>query len=111
MMGKKGWRRAEFIKLIFRQKTLQLQFNRRPIAIETDGNTNGGKLRALHVQNTLTGREELIPCNLLIYAVGFEHLLLNGVPRTEKGQLKMIDWCRVPDQRAAVRIFSDKKIK
>lgn len=76
-------------------------FHRRPLAIEVDS-SRGGRVCAIRVQNSLTNVEETIPCGLLIYAIGFEHILLNGLPKAENGQLKMTDWCRVPDQKAAV---------
>lgn len=43
-----------------------------------------------------------MPCNLLIYALGFENILLPGLPKTNDNRLKMIDWCRVPDNNANV---------
>lgn len=52
--------------------------------------------------NCLTNQTVVVPCGLLICSLGFESLLLEGLPRTEDGKLKMDDWCRVPEERASV---------
>ena len=52
--------------------------------------------------NCLSNQTVTVPCGLLICSLGFESVLLEGLPRTEDGRLKMTDWCRVPEERASV---------
>uniref|UniRef100_A0A183C1B1 Elongin-C n=1 Tax=Globodera pallida TaxID=36090 RepID=A0A183C1B1_GLOPA len=81
------------------KRMLQLHFHRRPQVVQTDG---GGRVRALSVQNGLDGSVEDFPCGLLIYAIGFEHVHLPGVPTREDGKLAMSDWCRVVSETKAM---------
>ncbi|KAL7071946.1 hypothetical protein ACQ4LE_008573 [Meloidogyne hapla] len=82
------------------QKSLKLIFNSRPTKIELDQKNDS--INALYIQNNLNNLLERIECSLLIIAIGFENVLLNGLPKNENGQLKMIDWCRVPNEKALV---------
>ena len=75
-------------------------FNSRPTKIEL--NNKNDSINALYIQNNLDNLIENIECSLLIVAIGFENILLNGLPKNENGQLKMIDWCRVPNKNSLV---------
>uniref|UniRef100_A0A914LEY8 FAD/NAD(P)-binding domain-containing protein n=1 Tax=Meloidogyne incognita TaxID=6306 RepID=A0A914LEY8_MELIC len=82
------------------QKSLKLLFNSRPTKIELSNKNDS--INALYIQNNLDNLIEKIECSLLIVAIGFENILLNGLPKNENGQLKMIDWCRVPKENSLV---------
>uniref|UniRef100_A0A914HA78 Elongin-C n=1 Tax=Globodera rostochiensis TaxID=31243 RepID=A0A914HA78_GLORO len=85
------------------KRMLQLHFHRRPHVVQLD---SGGRVRALSVQNVLDGSVEDFPCGLLIYAIGFEHVHLPGVPTREDGKLDMSDWCRVVTDETKAMVYA-----
>jgi len=80
------------------EKKLTLEFYWRTEKILVD---NTGRVQSLQLINHLNERIE-VPCRLLIYAIGFENVLLDGLPRTENNRLLMSDWCRVPNTKSNV---------
>lgn len=51
--------------------------------------------RSRVVQSSLN---HLVECGLLIYAIGFKNFLLEGLPKTDDGQLLVVDGFRVPSK-------------
>lgn len=79
----------------------RIRFFRRPRRILLDQETR--RIRGLEVETTADdGTTETLDCSLLIYAIGFQSAHLPGVPVDEQGQLRLLDDCRVEEQRAAV---------
>ncbi|UMM29458.1 hypothetical protein L5515_011808 [Caenorhabditis briggsae] len=67
-------------------------FHRVPKEVVADSN---GMVRELVVENTETSKTETFPCELLIYSIGYETLVLDGVPQNENKMIDMKDHCRV----------------
>lgn len=80
-------------------KRCSIEFYLSPEAVLVDS-TN--RVSGIQLRNTLTNEVVTVPCGLLIYAIGFENILLPGLPRTNEGRLIMKDWCRVPNERTRV---------
>lgn len=66
-------------------KRCLIEFFLEPLKIHVDEKT--GLVKSLDLRNKLNGEIVQVPCGLLIYAIGFEHILLNGVPKTEDNRL------------------------
>ncbi|KAI6210137.1 NADPH:adrenodoxin oxidoreductase, mitochondrial [Aphelenchoides besseyi] len=76
-------------------------FHRKPERIVLDPKTQ--RIHALRVRSSLVESEiHEMPCDLLIYAIGFTSSHLPGVPTNEDQQLRLHDWCRVDESRAHV---------
>ncbi|XGW30249.1 hypothetical protein V3C99_009328 [Haemonchus contortus] len=56
---------------------------------------NDGRISAVRFLNKRTGCKEEIPCGLLIYSIGFQTVVLDGLPKNDKGMLAMRDGSRV----------------
>lgn len=54
-----------------------------------------GMVKEIVIENTESGKEEALPCGLLIYSIGYETLVLEGVPQNENKMIDMKDHCRV----------------
>lgn len=67
-------------KILNSYKTCLIEFFYEPVKINMDQIT--GKVTSLKLKNKLNGEIVQVPCGLLIYAIGFEHILLNGLPKT-----------------------------
>lgn len=67
-------------------------FHRVPKMIVAD---TTGSVTELVVDNTESGKEESLPCGLLIYSLGYETLVLDGVPQNKNKMIDMKDHCRV----------------
>ncbi|CAI4231831.1 unnamed protein product [Auanema sp. JU1783] len=74
------------------EKQCQFLFNRSPIEIIADSNN---RITSVVFKNSLTNEKEEMPCGLLVYSIGFETVVLDGVPKNEKGMIDMKDECRV----------------
>ena len=73
-------------------KKCDIEFFQKPISIDKDPS---GRIQAVDLQHSATGEITKIPCGLLVYAIGFENVLLPGLPTTKDNKLLMKDWCRV----------------
>jgi hypothetical protein len=60
------------------------------------------RIQGLITKNVLTNERIEMPCDLLIYAIGFTSSHLPGVPVTEEQKLRLIDWCRVDESKSKV---------
>ncbi|CAD6192804.1 unnamed protein product [Caenorhabditis auriculariae] len=67
-------------------------FNRVPQEVLSD---SCGRVKAIKVFNKYTNETETVPCSLLIYSIGYQTLILDGVPQNAKGMIDMKDECRV----------------
>lgn len=79
------------------ERKCSIEFYQAPEAVIMDNDRVAG----VQMRNTLTGQITQVPCGLLIYAIGFENILLPGLPQSN-GKLLMSDWCRVPHEKAHV---------
>uniref|UniRef100_A0A0K0F0U2 NADPH:adrenodoxin oxidoreductase, mitochondrial n=1 Tax=Strongyloides venezuelensis TaxID=75913 RepID=A0A0K0F0U2_STRVS len=73
------------------EKNGVIGFYTSPVKVHKDS-TN--RIEALDIKNNLTNDITTIPCNLLIYAIGFDTFILKGIPQNSN-KLAMIDYCRV----------------
>uniref|UniRef100_A0A8R1IPY4 Uncharacterized protein n=1 Tax=Caenorhabditis japonica TaxID=281687 RepID=A0A8R1IPY4_CAEJA len=73
-------------------KQCHFLFHRVPQKIEAD---HDGKVRSVILKNTESGKTEVLPCGLLIYSLGYETLVLDGVPQNDKQMIDMRDHVRV----------------
>ncbi|KAK0398115.1 hypothetical protein QR680_002434 [Steinernema hermaphroditum] len=74
-------------------KHCQLLFHNRPTSVLND---SSGRVAAVEFTDGRSGTIRQIPCGLLIYSIGFENIILEGVPKTEDGSaIAMKDFCRV----------------
>ncbi|CAD5219844.1 unnamed protein product [Bursaphelenchus okinawaensis] len=76
-----------------------IKFYQRPTRILLDGE---GKIERLELENPLTGNKLIVPCSLLIYAIGFQSMHLDGVPVDENNNVMLKDFCRVNEDGALV---------
>lgn len=67
-------------------------FHRVPKKISAGKN---GSIVEVTVENTENGKTEKLSCGLLIYSIGYETLVLDGVPQNDKKMIDMKDHCRV----------------
>lgn len=67
-------------------------FHRVPEKVTADSR---GMVQELIVRNMETEKTETLPCGLLVYSIGYETLVLDGVPQNEKKMIDMKDHCRV----------------
>lgn len=56
---------------------------------------DAGWVKAVRTRNSQSGAVEDLPCGLLIYSLGYENVLLDGVPKNDDGRIKMRDSVRV----------------
>ncbi|PIO67354.1 hypothetical protein TELCIR_10893 [Teladorsagia circumcincta] len=61
---------------------------------EVIANENG-RISAVRFLNKRTGSKEELPCGLLIYSIGYQTVVLEGLPKNEKGMIAMRDGSRV----------------
>ncbi|ETN71600.1 hypothetical protein NECAME_04632, partial [Necator americanus] len=54
-----------------------------------------GRVSAVRFLNKRTDSKEVIHCGLLIYSIGFQTVVLDGVPKNDKGMIAMKDSFRV----------------
>ncbi|CAI5447806.1 unnamed protein product [Caenorhabditis angaria] len=56
-----------------------------------------GFIEKIRVENVEKNGQEIeeLPCDLLIYSIGYETIVLDGVPKNEKKMIDMKDHCRV----------------
>ncbi|KAK6044251.1 hypothetical protein COOONC_18244 [Cooperia oncophora] len=54
-----------------------------------------GRVSVVRLLNKHTGNEEELPCGLLIYSIGYQAVVLDGLPKNEKGMIAMKDGSRV----------------
>ncbi|EYC22077.1 hypothetical protein Y032_0018g3701 [Ancylostoma ceylanicum] len=54
-----------------------------------------GRVSAVRFLNKRTDTKEVISCGLLIYSIGYQTVVLDGVPKNEKGMIAMKDGYRV----------------
>ena len=73
-------------------KKCEIEFFQKPISVDKD---SSGRVQAVDLQHSVTGEITKISCGLLIYAIGFENVILPGLPTTKDNKLSMTDWCRV----------------
>ncbi|WKY03465.1 hypothetical protein Q1695_004877 [Nippostrongylus brasiliensis] len=57
--------------------------------------SSSGRVQAVRVLNKRSGKREEVPCGLLIYSIGYQTVVLDGVPKNDKGMIAMKDSCRV----------------
>lgn len=67
-------------KITNSNKSCLINFFHEPVKININENT--GRVIGLDLRNKLNKQIVQVSCGLLIYAIGFEHILLNGVPKT-----------------------------
>ncbi|CAL2040876.1 unnamed protein product [Caenorhabditis brenneri] len=67
-------------------------FHRVPKKIVAD---SAGQVKELVVDNTENGSQETLECGLIIYSLGYETLVLDGVPQNQDKMIDMKDHCRV----------------
>lgn len=79
-------------------KKCSIEFYLAPESVTVDENH---RVSGINLRNTLTNEKLHVPCGLLIYAIGFENILLPGLPQND-GKLLMSDWCRVPNEKSKV---------
>ncbi|KAI6192156.1 NADPH:adrenodoxin oxidoreductase, mitochondrial [Aphelenchoides bicaudatus] len=75
-------------------------FHRKPEEVLL--NSSKTKIEALITRNLLNNEIIEMPCDLLIYAIGFINSHLPGVPVNEEQKLRLLDWCRVDESRTKV---------
>jgi len=75
-------------------------FHRKPEEILL--NSSKTKIQGLITRNVLTEEKVEMPCDLLIYAIGFTSSHLPGVPVDNYQKLRLTDWCRVEENQAKV---------
>lgn len=75
-------------------------FHRKPEQVIL--NKSKTKIEGLLTKNMLTQETIELPCDLLIYAIGFTSSHLPGVPVNPDQKLKLLDWCRVEEQKTKV---------
>lgn len=80
-----------FPKNVNGQKNCEIKFYQKPISIEKD---KTGRIKSVCMENSLTGEITNVPCGLLIYAIGYENVVLPGLPAKDN-KLLLKDWCRV----------------
>ncbi|PAV80996.1 hypothetical protein WR25_25975 [Diploscapter pachys] len=61
----------------------QCEFLFRRVSKEIKADENG-RVKELIVENTRTKQREAFPCGLLIYCLGYESMVLDGVPKNDK---------------------------
>uniref|UniRef100_A0A915ESY0 NADPH:adrenodoxin oxidoreductase, mitochondrial n=1 Tax=Ditylenchus dipsaci TaxID=166011 RepID=A0A915ESY0_9BILA len=84
-------------------RSCSIEFFHAPEEIHVDAN---GRVEFITMRNRLTNQVMLLPCGLLIYAVGFENIVLEGVPTTEDNRLRMEDWCHVHSQSDEAMVYA-----
>lgn len=67
-------------------------FHRVPKKIVADST---GLVKELVVDNIENGKQETLKCGLIIYSLGYETLVLDGVPQNQNKMIDMKDHCRV----------------
>uniref|UniRef100_A0AC34QJW3 NADPH:adrenodoxin oxidoreductase, mitochondrial n=1 Tax=Panagrolaimus sp. JU765 TaxID=591449 RepID=A0AC34QJW3_9BILA len=80
-------------------KKCTVEFFQKPVSIEKN---SSGRIEAVNFENSLTGKSQRVPCGLLIYAIGYQNVLLPGVPTTPDNKLLLSDWCRIPSDNCKV---------
>ncbi|KHN84530.1 NADPH:adrenodoxin oxidoreductase, mitochondrial [Toxocara canis] len=84
----KNWNRDEPRS----RRHCELLFRRSPVEILAD---DDGWVSGVRMRNSQTETLEDLRCGLLIYSLGFENVVLDGVPQDENGRIKMRDSVRV----------------
>uniref|UniRef100_A0A0N4Z3K4 NADPH:adrenodoxin oxidoreductase, mitochondrial n=1 Tax=Parastrongyloides trichosuri TaxID=131310 RepID=A0A0N4Z3K4_PARTI len=69
-----------------------ISFYTSPIKIHKD---SSNRIEALDIKNNLSNEIRTIPCDLLIYAIGFENFILKGIPQQSDNKIAMKDFYRV----------------
>jgi len=75
-------------------------FHRKPEEVLL--NASKTKIQGLITQDLMTEERIEMPCDLLVYAIGFTSSHLAGVPVRDDQRLRLIDWCRVEESKARV---------
>lgn len=75
-----------------------INFHYRPVSVEKDSTS---RIKGVLMEHSVTKQPLYVPCGLLIYAIGYENVLLPGLP-TAENKLLMKDWCRVPSDLTRV---------
>ncbi|KAI1715399.1 pyridine nucleotide-disulfide oxidoreductase domain-containing protein [Ditylenchus destructor] len=73
--------------------------------IESIQTNSKGRVESIKVRDRQTNELIEVPCDLLIYAIGFENILLEGVPRKDN-RLLMDDWCRVHSENDEASVYA-----
>ncbi|CEF61065.1 NADPH:adrenodoxin oxidoreductase, mitochondrial [Strongyloides ratti] len=73
------------------EKNGVIGFYKSPVKVHKN---SSNRIEALDIKNNLTNEIKTIPCDLLIYAIGFETYILNGLPQISN-KLAMKDFYRV----------------
>ncbi|CAJ0572500.1 unnamed protein product, partial [Mesorhabditis spiculigera] len=74
------------------EKNCRFIFNHVPIEVFRDEN---GRVKSVRFLDKITGKKEDLACELLIYSIGYNHIVLEGLPTNDKGALRLCDDCRV----------------
>uniref|UniRef100_A0A1I7TE43 NADPH:adrenodoxin oxidoreductase, mitochondrial n=1 Tax=Caenorhabditis tropicalis TaxID=1561998 RepID=A0A1I7TE43_9PELO len=74
------------------QRQCHFLFHRVPKRVIADSN---GIVREITVENIENEKVETFACGLLIYSIGYETLVLDGVPQNQNKMIDMKDHCRV----------------
>lgn len=82
------------------QRSGSIIFHRKPEDLIL--NSSKTKIQGLITQNLLTEERIEMPCDLLIYAIGFTSSHLPGVPVNDEQKLRLVDWCRVEESKTQV---------
>ncbi|TMS37704.1 hypothetical protein L596_004584 [Steinernema carpocapsae] len=78
-------------------KQCRLLFHNKPTGVLKD---SVGRVSAVEFIDSRTNEIIQLPCGLLIYSIGFENIILDGVPKTEDGSaILMKDFCRVDTEK------------
>lgn len=75
-------------------------FHRKPEEVVL--NSAKTKIQALVTRNLLNNERIEMPCDLLVYAIGFVNSHLPGVPVNDDHRLRLLDWCRVDEPKTRV---------
>ncbi|CAJ0928852.1 unnamed protein product, partial [Mesorhabditis belari] len=80
-------------------KECNFVFNHVPVSVEKN---NENFVQSVRFNDQIAQKEVSYPCDLLIYSIGYENIILDGLPVNENGSLKLLDECRVDVSSAAV---------
>uniref|UniRef100_A0AC35GEU4 NADPH:adrenodoxin oxidoreductase, mitochondrial n=1 Tax=Panagrolaimus sp. PS1159 TaxID=55785 RepID=A0AC35GEU4_9BILA len=75
-----------------------INFHHKPIEVEKDSKN---RIKGVQMEHSITKKSLYVPCGLLIYAIGYENVILPGL-ESSGNKLLMKDWCRVPNEKSKV---------
>lgn len=70
----------------------QIFFRRSPCEVRIN---KEGAVKSIVLKNERTKIYDILPCGMLIYCLGYENMVLSGLPKNDNGQLDMVEGVRV----------------